>query len=152
MTKSPASKLSKKFKLSNPSILMLSGNTVSILTFTSSSNSLVISSSLVSLVPFTLAVMGCFFSKASNISSAFFSPYSSIKCPTTSLGVEYFTSRYLIYSLSLSGSSIFVLFLAIFLKTPFTKPASPASPRFFARLTASFMAARSGTLSIKNNW
>ena len=150
ITKSPFSKLSKKFKLSSSSILRLSGNTVSVLTFTSSSVSFFTRSSLVSLFPLTLATMGCFFSKASKISSACTLPYSFIKCSVTSFGTEYFTSRYLIYSLSLSGRAMFSLFLAIFLSTPFTKPESPASPRFLASFTASFIAALSGTLSIKN--
>jgi hypothetical protein len=44
------------------------------------------------------------------------------------------------------------LFLAMVLRTPFTKPFSEVKPFICASFTASLHAAASGTLSIYKNW
>ena len=62
------------------------------------------------------------------------------------------TDKYLSVFVLLSGYSILSIFLAIFLKTPFTKPRSVPKFFFTASFTASLQTAEAGTLSIYFNW
>ena len=89
---------------------------------------------------------------ASNISSVLLSPNFLRKYPASSSGTEYFTDKYLSVFVLLSGYSILSIFLAIFLKTPFTKPRSVPKFFFTASFTASLQTAEAGTLSIYFNW